>query len=306
MLGGMLRNSHLMFRETSLPPAAEWNVKAEGWLFLRVCQGEGYLLHPTPPQLIGESAVLVVAPGSPCSFRASQLGELRMQYFQVIPELMAGILTSFERQHFESVGPGINQIPASFAANSSFAEQFASLGRLVVSGHSLVARGQMLCLASAFFAERLPAQHSKQTQFLSAKDRFTLLIQEMPEAGLQHQSPEELARVCGCSVRHFSRLFRGHFGQSFVPKRIELCLQKAKQLLEETDAKIIDVALDCGFQHVGLFGAVFKRHFGLTPSAWRKRQNRNAKIKRSRKGRRLVRTLALTIGMGAASYLPGL
>jgi transcriptional regulator GlxA family with amidase domain len=122
--------------------------------------------------------------------------------------------------------------------------------------------------------EYLPPPAPETSTMLTAKQRFELLAKQMVKSEFQYQSPEELAKRCGCGVRHFSRLFRSYFGRSLVPKRIELCLHKAKQLLEESDAKIIDVALASGFNHVGLFSSRFKKHFGATPSEWRKRHGR--------------------------------
>ena len=49
-------------------------------------------------------------------------------------------------------------------------------------------------------------------------------------------------------------------------------LQKARQMLQESDARMIYVAMESGFRHLSLFNAVFKKRFGLTPSEWR-RQN---------------------------------
>ena len=96
----------------------------------------------------------------------------------------------------------------------------------------------------------------------------------MPEADLQHRKPQELAQRCGCSPRHFRRLFREHFGHSLMPKKTELRIDKAKQLLAQTNSKIIDVALECGFQHVGLFASTFHRYTRMTPSQYRRRKRR--------------------------------
>jgi len=53
---------------------------------------------------------------------------------------------------------------------------------------------------------------------------------------------------------------------------MELRLQRARHLLASSNAKIIHVALDSGYRHLGLFNILFKRRFGMTPSQWR-RQN---------------------------------
>jgi hypothetical protein len=41
-------------------------------------------------------------------------------------------------------------------------------------------------------------------------------------------------------------------------------------LLRNPDAKVINVAQECGFNHLGLFNTCFKRRFGCSPGQWRK------------------------------------
>ena len=51
---------------------------------------------------------------------------------------------------------------------------------------------------------------------------------------------------------------------------MELRLLKAVTLLRNPTAKIITVAEQCGFNHLGLFNICFKRRFGQSPGQWRK------------------------------------
>ena len=76
----------------------------------------------------------------------------------------------------------------------------------------------------------------------------------------------DLAGQLNCSERHFSRLFREEFGVPLRARQIELRLQRARQLLADSDAKIINVAYDSGYQHLGLFNVMFKKRFGMTPA----------------------------------------
>jgi hemolysin activation/secretion protein/AraC-like DNA-binding protein len=82
----------------------------------------------------------------------------------------------------------------------------------------------------------------------------------------------ELAGQLHCSKRHFSRIFSEEFHIPLRARQTELRLQRARQLLLESDAKIINVAFESGYRHLGLFNAMFKKRFGVTPSQWR-RQN---------------------------------
>jgi hypothetical protein len=50
---------------------------------------------------------------------------------------------------------------------------------------------------------------------------------------------------------------------------MEMRLLKAVSLLRDADIKIINVAEQCGFNHLGLFNTCFKRRFGSSPGKWR-------------------------------------
>lgn len=282
--GMMIRNSHLVLHETSVSAGTEWIVDLPGWLFLRVVQGEGYAFREKTPLQLSAGDALVHGPGRPCQIRASQLGELRVQCFQVLTELLAGTITAAELQHLEHAAHLEHTFPVHRPAASPFAQQFAVLGNQTSTSHTLLARCEMLHLSAMILVDHLPPPAPQPNHELTAKQRFETLVTQMVESQLQHQTPDKLARQCGCGVRHFSRLFRSHFGRSLVTKRIELCLHKAKQLLEESDAKIIDVAMDSGFNHVGMFTSRFKRRFGCTPSEWRRRKGQPAKAAGKRTG----------------------
>jgi AraC-like DNA-binding protein len=107
------------------------------------------------------------------------------------------------------------------------------------------------------------------------RDRIRQSVGQMFEAEFASSSLGELAARVHCSERHFSRLFREEFGVPLRTRQIELRLQRARQLLADQDAKIINVAYDSGYRHLGLFNAMFKKRFGATPSQWRRRIARN-------------------------------
>ncbi|WP_455804951.1 helix-turn-helix transcriptional regulator, partial [Clostridium butyricum] len=46
-------------------------------------------------------------------------------------------------------------------------------------------------------------------------------------------------------------------------------IEKAKQLLENTDMSIINISMSLGYDESGYFSKVFKKVVGVTPSAYR-------------------------------------
>jgi len=78
-------------------------------------------------------------------------------------------------------------------------------------------------------------------------------------------SPATLARDVGMSTRQLERLFRRYLGRS--PKRyyMELRLQKARNLLMQTEMSVINVALACGFSSPSHFSKCYRAHYDTTP-----------------------------------------
>jgi AraC-like DNA-binding protein len=268
----MVRGEHLVLREQTVPPSAEWKAEGGGWVFVRIHAGEGLLLLATSTHLLNPSDVFVCGPTHACHVRASILAGMQLDYFQVRSDSLVGVLSAFEQQQLTALSSRPEQSVRWFRGDSDVARRFENLCEQ--SMPALKRRCQMLELAAPILCEHLPARTPPCNGALSAKDRFDALFREMPQAELQYRKPEELANRCGCGVRHFRRLFREHFGHSLVPKRTELRIDKAKQLLVETDAKIINVALDCGFQHVSFFTSTFHRHTRMTPSQYRRCKRR--------------------------------
>lgn len=80
---------------------------------------------------------------------------------------------------------------------------------------------------------------------------------------------EELAAAAAVSVRQMERLFSRHFGIS--PKRHyqKVRLQRANDLLVQTDLAIAQIAITTGFAAVSHFSKCFKVQFGFSPHVWR-------------------------------------
>ncbi len=85
-------------------------------------------------------------------------------------------------------------------------------------------------------------------------------------------SVEELSRVANFSKYHFHRQFSDFAGIS-VWKYIQLLrLKRASyQLVFNQHSKIIDIAMDAGFENPESFSRAFKKTFGQTPSQFRKK-----------------------------------
>ena len=102
------------------------------------------------------------------------------------------------------------------------------------------------------------------------KTTWFKFLKNFPRPNLSIFPVGDLADKFSCSRRHLNRLFHQHFGVSVAALRMEMRLLKAISLLRDPDIKIINVAEQCGFNHLGLFNTCFKRRFGTSPGQWRK------------------------------------
>ncbi len=112
----------------------------------------------------------------------------------------------------------------------------------------------------------------QDTQRLSVPTRIGVrhpklsLVIQMMESNIEEPiSPAILAKDVGMSTRQLERLFRRYLNRS--PKRyyMELRLQKARNLLMQTDMSVINVALACGFASPSHFSKCYRSHYNTTP-----------------------------------------
>lgn len=83
-------------------------------------------------------------------------------------------------------------------------------------------------------------------------------------------SLDSVAEMISLSSYYFSRLFKKEVGVNFSDLLLHKRIDKAKQMLEETEKSILDICIAVGYQEQSYFCKVFKKSVGATPSAYRK------------------------------------
>jgi AraC-like DNA-binding protein len=82
---------------------------------------------------------------------------------------------------------------------------------------------------------------------------------------------EEVAAETGLSASHFSRLFVNRTGHSPIDYFIQLKIQRACRLLDNSGWMIADVAREMGFDDQFYFSRIFRKVMGMSPVEYRKR-----------------------------------
>lgn len=84
-------------------------------------------------------------------------------------------------------------------------------------------------------------------------------------------SLDDISNYVYISTSHFARAFKKHYGISPIQYLLSVRIQKAKTLLEETNRKIGDIAIDVGFSAQQRFNDIFKKQIGMSPSEYRQK-----------------------------------
>jgi len=115
-------------------------------------------------------------------------------------------------------------------------------------------------------AERLT--HGERGSFLSLQ-RLQPAIDRINGKPEQDITLAELARLCNSSVFHFARSFSDRVGSAPFRLQRVLRLEKASELLRKTDLPIDVIAGKVGIENPTHFSRLFRRHFGISPRAYR-------------------------------------
>ena len=78
-----------------------------------------------------------------------------------------------------------------------------------------------------------------------------------------------LAQLLDMSQFHFSHLFKQSIGMAPYQYLLQQRVERAKQLLKQTDQSIMDIALLCGFNSHSHLSKQFRQLTGMTPKIYR-------------------------------------
>jgi AraC family transcriptional regulator len=118
-------------------------------------------------------------------------------------------------------------------------------------------------------------------QYAAPKPRFTVYEGGLPERQLlqvleyinEHLNQDiklaDLAQLLGMSQFHFSHLFKQSIGMAPYQYLLQQRVERAKQLLKQTDRSIMDIAFLCGFNSHSHLSKQFRQLTGMTPIAYR-------------------------------------
>lgn len=266
----MLDDNHLTLRHIRLNGTEKWQPAAFGLCFLFVRSGSGKCVAESVNQRLGLGDVLVVNGSVGGKIGAADTGEFAFSCFSGSVDHLFPLFSVYEISQLQNVMQSYKRLKV-FAASSPLAVECQRLVGSVPPQFNLDHRSHLLRVVAVILGEEFKLLQLKRrdTGFVSMDDHLLQVFEKLSANDLLNLSAGELAGKFGCSRRHLNRLFHQHFGFSIAGLRMEMRMLKAISLLRESAAKVINVAEQCGFNHLGLFNTCFKRRFGASPGQWR-------------------------------------
>jgi two-component system response regulator YesN len=113
-------------------------------------------------------------------------------------------------------------------------------------------------------AELLPYGGGQRNEITLAREYILARVSEHPGLG-------EIAAAVGKSESYFSHLFKKETGINVIDYINLMKMERAAEILENSDRKIADVACLVGIDNCNYFSILFKKFIGFSPREYRER-----------------------------------
>jgi AraC-like DNA-binding protein len=246
-----------------------WTNAMDGWCSILLQTGEAVFQNKSASRSLAPGDVLVIRERTGGTVHANGGRTFAAWCLRFFPDQFNGLLNEQEQSALKKA-PALSNRVRFYHAGTQIAQQFAALAARAQRQKSTADHWQAIELVAAILGVEFSSLDGNGDAARVPGPRLPEVLARIGFDEFKHLSVEELARKCGYSRRHLSRLFHELYGRSVVSYKIELRLEKAATMLAKSEAKIIHVAMECGFSHLGLFSAKFKERFGASPGQWRR------------------------------------
>jgi len=258
------------FRITS---RGAWTHDSKSWCLFLVQDGEGIMKEGANSHGLMPGDLAMLSAGIQASFKPSSKKVVAGNSLHFDPEKLSGPLSLGTRLMFHQAAR-TTRLVCVMPKTSALAQSMSDLTKTHLSctlGRD-PSSADLLPLVQPVVEEFRHALKTLQGNGGMAHQRILTVLDQLKPNELYDLSVDDLADRCGCSRRHLSRLIKDNCGCSLSEIRMQMRLDHAAAKLQHPESKVIDIAMDCGFGHLGSFSAKFRERFGTTPGDWRRRR----------------------------------
>jgi len=130
-------------------------------------------------------------------------------------------------------------------------------------------------VANQFNYERVRSASDRQRRgperdLMGKSEKLKKVVERMADTLDEPLSAVQLAKSAGLSVRQVERLFLRHMNMTPGKYYARLRLERARELLRQTNMPILDIAVATGFASHSYFAQSYRQYFGRPPSEERR------------------------------------
>ena len=178
----------------------------------------------------------------------------------------------FDRKEMQILSQAFSASPRhGFRATPAMRQLMPELIGELQSQHELrAAHAQTLLRAVLVELKRIVlGEVREEAHYTPSEQRTRQFIRQLSSSCEEKWTLEKMAKQCGIRRTQLNKVFQKLTGGTPMEYLFRLRLERAKTLLRETDIKIVDIALECGYASSQYFSNTFKEATGTSPSNYR-------------------------------------
>ena len=251
-----------------------WHAELE---LIVINKGKGVVSADLEKRSVSSGDIILIRPGQLHSIE-QEPGHV-MEYENIIlkPELLASGTDDLCAVRF--IYPFINgEIPSETFLTpvlpyyNDIYECIRKIDRLCdarTEGYQLAVKG----LLFQFFYLLISNRQKKETPSVSrtkSLEKMKTILKYVEEHYAEHITIDDMAELTFYSKSHFMKFFKQHMGMGFIEYLNGYRLTMAERLLNSTDASVLEIAEQSGFDNLSYFNRIFKKKYGMPPGKWRR------------------------------------
>ena len=139
-----------------------------------------------------------------------------------------------------------------------------------VPAYELLAKSELYGMLSLLIinSKRVPAAVDSSAGYYRT-EKLKRALKYMQDNFSQKLSTMDISAYLNISEGHFCRLFKQYFKRTPIEYLNYYRISRAVRLLEDTELKVLEVAMEVGFDNLSYFISTFKHYMNTTPSKYR-------------------------------------
>ena len=249
-----------------------WHEEME---IIYIKKGHGYVTLDFKQYKVSGSTIVLILPGQLHS--VEQYDDLPMEYENIIFNVNMLLPRTEDTSSTEFLRPFLNgkiTVPSIFPIISPHYEALATcidacdeINKTKPDGYELFIKGKLF---EFFYILSNRCRNEKNPRVSKPLEKIKIILKYIETNYMHKISIAEIAKEVDFSESHFMRYFKENMGVSFVDYLREYRLTMAARLLLVSDVTILSIAEEVGFDNLSYFNREFKKHYGVTPSQYRK------------------------------------